>query len=180
MNKVINLKIIISIPVIIFLTVSKLCAQEKFPVPVCDSNQLFYLQRTSNTNTLIYELNYKNAVLNAQEPIHVYWMKYNEQGQKAELNFLQRKFAYGVKSTLISKDQYKLHLVSYKNYPMYLSKAANNKYYVYATINQKKAIVSRIFVKITGGSLWSPDVEYVEVKGTDPVTGKEVMERLKI
>lgn len=180
MNKVIKLKIGIYLLAIIFFTASKLSAQEKFPVPICDSNQLFYLQRTSNSNTLIYELNYKNSVLNAEEPIHVYWMKYNEQGQKAELNFLQRKFAYGIKSTLISKDQYKLHLVSYKDYPMYLLKGANNKYCVYATINQKKAIVSRIFVKIIGGSLWSPNVEYVEVKGTDPVTGKEVMERLKI
>ena len=180
MNKVIKLKTVIYIPVIIFFTALTLNAQEKFPVPACNSNQLFYLQRTSNTNTLIYELNYKNSVLDTEEPVHVYWMKYNEQGQKAELNFLQRKFAYGIKSTLISKDHYKLHLVSYKDYPMYLLKGANNKYNVYATINQKKAIVSRIFVKITGGSLWSPNVEYVEVKGTDPVTGKEVMERLKI
>lgn len=180
MNKVISYKKIFYIPVVVFLSALKLSAQQNFPVPAVDSNQLFYLQRTSNANTIIYELNYKNSVLDTEEPIHVYWMKYDEQGQKAELNFLQRKFAYGVKSTLISKDKYKLHLVSYKNYPMYLSKAANNKYYVYATINQKEAIVSRIFVKINGGSLWTPNVEYVEVKGTDPATGKEVMERLKI
>lgn len=162
------------------LTAITLYAQDKFPVPAVDSNQLFYLQRTSNANTIIYELNYKNEVLDAEEPVHVYWMKYNEQGQKAELNFFQRKFAYGVKSTLISKDKYRLHLVSYKKFPMYLIKGANNKYYVYATINQKQAILNRIFVKIIGGSLWTPDVEYVEVKGVDPATGKEVMERMKI
>lgn len=63
---------------------------------------------------------------------------------------------------------------------MFLSKDTNNKYNVYATINQKQAILNRIFVKISGGSLWSPNVEYVEVKGIDTATGSEVMERLKI
>ncbi len=180
MKKVTDKNKTVSLFLFILFTTLALYAQDKFPVPASDTNQLFYLQRTFNANTIIYKLNYKNAVLDAEEPIHVYWLRYNEQGQKAELNFFQRKFAYGVKSTLISKDKYQLHLVSYKKFPMYLIKEANNKYYVYATINQKQAILNRIFVKITGGSLWAPDVEYVEVKGVDPATGKEVMERMKI
>lgn len=166
------------LPILFFALTAK--AQEKFPVPAGNIRQLFYLQRNANSNTVIYELNYKNAVLNKEEPIHVYWMRYDEQGQKAELNFLQRKFAYGVKSTLICKDKYKLNIVSFKKHPLFLIKGAENKYYVYTTINQKQAILNRIFVKIDGGSLWSPNVEYIEVKGIDPATGKEVMERMKI
>jgi hypothetical protein len=50
---------------------------------------------------------------------------------------------------------------------------------VYTTINQRQAQLSRIFVKIDGGTFWSPNVVYMELKGTDPVTGKEVMERVK-
>lgn len=155
-------------------------AQDKFPVPVGNSNQLFYLQRTSNTNTIIYELNFENGVLNANEPVHVYWLRYNDKGQKEELNYIQKKFAYGIKSRLVSKDKYELNFVSYKRYPMYLVKGSNNKYNVFGTINQKQAIMNRIFVKINGGSFWTPNVEYVEIKGTDPVTGKDVMERRKI
>ena len=93
---------------------------------------------------------------------------------------MQRRFAYGIRAEFISKDNYELRLVSCKNFPMVLSKGANNKYNVYATINQKKVILNRIFVKIDGGSVWKPNVEYVEVKGTDPSTGKVVIERLKI
>lgn len=156
-----------------------LTAQDKFAVPPVNPNQLFYLQRTSNSNTLIYELNYKNNVLDEDDPIHVYWIRYSEQGQKAELNYIQRKFAYGIKSTLVGKDKFEIYFVSYKKFLMYLMKG-NNKYNVYATINHKQAIVNRIFVKIKGGSLWSPNIEYIEVKGTDPATGKEVMERMKI
>ena len=155
-------------------------AQDKFPVPTGNPNQLFYLQRTANTNTIVCELNYKNGIVDVDEPIHVYWLRFTEQGQKEELNFVQRKFAYGIKSQLVSKDRYELNFVSYKKYPMYLIKGANNKYNVYGTINQKQAIVNRIFVKINGGSFWQPSVEYVEIKGVDPLNGKEVIERRKI
>jgi hypothetical protein len=170
---------------VFLLIISCLCTlvvtgQEKFPVPVGVPNQLFYLQRTANSNTIICELNYKGNLLDVEDPIHVFWIRYEDKGQKEELNFVQKKFAYGIKSTLISKDKYELNFVSYKKYPMILMKGANNKFNVYGTINQKQAIVNRIFVKINGGSFWSPNVEYVEIKGIDPSSGKEVIERRKI
>jgi len=40
--------------------------------------------------------------------------------------------------------------------------------------------LSRIFIMINGGSFWSPNIEFVEIKGFDSATGKEVVERLKI
>lgn len=155
-------------------------AQDKFPVPADNPKQMFYLQRTSNTNTIVYELNYKNGVLDQEDPIHVFWIRYGEKGQKEELNFIQRKFAYGLKANFISHDKFKLNFVSYKKYVMYLMKGSDNKYNVYANINQKHAILDRIFVKINGGSLFSPNIEYVEIKGIDPLTGLEVKERMKI
>jgi len=155
-------------------------AQERFPVPSGNPNQLFYLQRTSNTNTIVCELNLEKGLLNAEDPIHVFWLRYSDQGQREELNYIQRKFAYGIKATLLAKDKYELHFVAYKKYKMYLMKGNNNKFNVYGTINKKEAILNRIFVKISGGSFWTPNVEYVELKGIDPATGKEVMERMKI
>lgn len=163
-----------------WVSILNVSAQEKFPVPVGNPNQLFYLQRTPNTNTIICELNYNNNVLNKDEPVRVYWIRYNDQGQKEELNFIQKKFAYGIKSTPISKDKYELNFVSYKKFPMLLMKGPNNKYNVYGTINQKQAILNRIFVKINGGSFWAPNVEYIEIKGVDPTNGKEVIERRKV
>src|SRR5205085_1485962 len=84
---------------------------------------------------------HKNGSLDPEEPVHVFWIRYGENGEKEELNFIQRKFAYGIKSRLISKDKYELNFVSYKKFPMYLMKGANNKFNVYGTINQKQAIV---------------------------------------
>jgi len=51
---------------------------------------------------------------------------------------------------------------------------------VFATIDKKQVILNRIFIRVNGGSFWKPNIEYVELKGSDPATGAEVVERMKI
>ncbi|WP_276483960.1 DUF4833 domain-containing protein [Paraflavitalea pollutisoli] len=162
------------------LAVVSVVAQEGFPVPVADSKQLFYLQRTSNTNTIVYELNYKDGKLDERNPVHVFWIRYTEQGQRAELSWIQRVFAYGVKTKPLDDGSFRVKLVSYAGYTMNLRKGADGKYRLYAPIFGKMMELKRVFVKITGGSMWSPDIEYYEVGGIDPATGKAVAERKKI
>ena len=63
---------------------------------------------------------------------------------------------------------------------MDLMQAAYKQFHVYTTINNKQAILTRIYIEIKGGSFWSPNVEYVEITGVDPATRSQVKERLKI
>jgi phosphatidylglycerophosphate synthase len=157
--------------------------QDTFPVPKGNKNQLFYLQRTPNENTIVCELNYlKSGQLDAENPVHVFWIRYQDAGKKVELSFLQRTFAYGIKSKPIGDGKYELRFVSYKKTPLYLIKSqADNKYHVYTNVGQKEIVLNRIFIKINpGGSFWSPNVEYIEYKGTDPASGKEILERRKV
>ena len=110
-------------------------AQDKiFPVPTGNSKQLFYLQRTPNTNTIVYELNYKNGIVDADNPVEGFWIRYQEKGQREELSFIQRKFAYGLKTKKIADNQYELCFVSYKKYKMYLRLGADKKFYVFTNI----------------------------------------------
>ncbi len=143
-------------------------------------NRLFYVQRTPNANTIVYELNLgENGQPDAEQPVHAYWIRYTEGGKKDELNFIQRKFAYGLTSKPLGNGKYDIRFVSYKKFPLTLMKAADGKYHIFATISQRQFIVNRIFVRIEGGSFWVPNVRFVEFKGTDPATGKEVTERFK-
>jgi phosphatidylglycerophosphate synthase len=155
---------------------------DTFPVPPGGNNQLFYLQRTSNKNTIVYDLNMVNGLPDKEDPVHVYWIRYSDKGQKQELSYVQRNFAYGIKSTALANNAgYALHFVSYKKYVLYLMKsAADNKYRVFTTVNSKTVVLNRIFIKINGGSFWTPKVEYVEIKGVDPISGREITDRLKI
>ena len=153
---------------------------DTFPVPKYDPNQLFYLQRTSNANTIVYELQYINGILNADEPVNVYWIRFAESGQHEGLSFIQRKFAYGIKVKLLSKDKYQVQSVAYKRLVMHLMKGDGGLFHIYVTINHRTSVLSRIFIKINGGTFWSPNIEYIELKGIDAATGKELVERRKV
>ena len=155
--------------------------QDTFPVPSGNPHQLFYLQRTNNTNTIVCELNLNaKGQLDEESPVHVFWIRYTEGGMRKELNYIQRVFAYGIKAQPLENGNYKLHFVSYKKQALLLSRSAkDNKYHVYANINRREALLNRIFLKVDGGTFWAPNVVYMELKGWDVNTGKEVVERFK-
>ena len=151
-----------------------------YPTPPLSSERLFYVQRTPNANTIVYDLNLNtDGKLNMEQPVKVYWLKYAEKGQKEELNYIQRKFAYGLNTKALNNGGYDIRFVSYKKFPLTLMKGGDGKYHIFASVAQKQVILSRIFVKIEGGTFWIPNVVYVEVKGTDPETGKEIVDRFK-
>lgn len=151
-----------------------------FPVPTGIKNMMFYVQRTPNTNTIVYELNYdENGVLDEDKPIHIFWIRYADKGERKELNYIQRKFAYGLKVKKLEKDKYDLRFVAYEKRPLMLLKAGDGKYYVFAQINGKRSVLKRIYIKIDGGTFWHPNVIYIELKGYDAETGTENVERIK-
>ncbi|GHA79932.1 hypothetical protein GCM10007389_37750 [Pontibacter akesuensis] len=141
---------------------------------------LFYVQRDPNTNTVVYELNKaSDGALDEKEPIHPFWIRYPEGGVQKELNYVQRKFAYGLHTKKLSKDNYEIKFVCYDKLALNLRKGADGTYHVYTTINKKETILDRIFVRVEGGTFWVPNVLYVELKGRDAATGKAVVGRFK-
>ncbi|MFD0749026.1 DUF4833 domain-containing protein [Mucilaginibacter calamicampi] len=154
--------------------------EEKLPTPPDNPNTMFYVQRDPNTNTIVYDLNVdKSGKLDVEAPLHIYWIKYAEKGQKEDLNYIQRKFAYGMTSKKLNDEQFDLRFVSYKKLPLVLKKADDNKYHIFVTADQKQIMLNRIFVKVEGGSFWLPNIVYVELKGTEQATGKEIIHRFK-
>lgn len=171
-----------------FLTVNAQTADHsnpsplKFPTPKGIKNQLFYLQRDPNTNTIICELNVNaKGEVDRTDPIKVYWVRYDDNGEQKDLSYIQRKFAYGIQAKEIGKDQFELRFVSHKKIPLYLLKSAEDqKFHVYVTVNNKKIELSKIFVRIEGGSFWLPNVKYVELTGINTATDTPVVERIKV
>ncbi|WP_175633987.1 DUF4833 domain-containing protein [Pedobacter ghigonis] len=153
-----------------------------FPTPKNIDNMLFYLQRDPNTNTLIYSLNLeKDGEINRSQPVSVYWLRYAEKGEKKDLGYIQRKFAYGILTKELSKDRFELRFVSHKKLSFYLLRSANDqKYYVSVTLNDKKIKINRLFIRIEGGSFWLPNVKYASIEGTELTTGKAITERIAV
>ncbi len=155
---------------------------DTFPVPPVNANSLFYLQRTPNINTVVYELNLTNGALDKDEPVKALWIRYTEQRQRADLSWIQRHFAYGLKERDMGDGSYELRFVSYKKVPLTLKRwPADNKQHVFATIQGRQAIVNRVYIRIDpGGTFWSPNVKYLELKGIDIQNGKELVQRIKV
>ena len=155
---------------------------DTFPIPPVNSQSLFYLQRTPNTNTIICELNENNGVLDKDEPVKVLWIRYTEQQQREDLTWIQRHFAYGLKERDLGNDVYELRFVSYRKIALYLMRSpVDHKRHVFATIDGRQAILHRVYIRIDpGGSFWSPNVRYLELKGIDTQNGKELVQRIKV
>lgn len=154
-------------------------AVDTFPVPRFKPNTQFYVQRTPNTNTIMYELNMKNGVLNDDNPVHVYWIRYADGGATQELSYIQRKFAYGVKVNKLGEEKYKLLFAAYDKIPFYLMKSTAGIFHTYVELDGKMVVLKRLYIRIDpGGTFWAPNVKYVEFKGTEVSSGKEIIKRI--
>lgn len=154
-------------------------AVDTFPVPRFKAHTQFYVQRTPNTNTIMYELNMKNGVLNDDNPVHVYWIRYAEGGGTQELSYIQRKFAYGVQVNKIAPEKYKLLFAAYDKIPFYLMKSTAGIFHTYVELDGKMVVLKRLYIRIDpGGTFWAPNVKYVEFKGTEVLSGKEISKKI--
>lgn len=156
-------------------------AQSSFPVPPATPQRLFYIQRTGNTNTIIYDANTisKGRAFDSKKPILVYWIRYADQGQTAPLNYLQRTLAYGVEVRPSGKpEEYEFSFVSYSKRKLHLNIDPAGKPHALIAINGKQAWLNHVFVKMGEKKIGLvPDVKYVELFGTDPQTGAAVYEK---
>jgi hypothetical protein len=153
---------------------------DNFPVPSNVPGLLFYIQRDPNANTICYQLNMdERGRLSEKNPINAFWIRYTDGGIRRDLNYLQRKFAYGINVKETGSQSYELRSVAYSKLPLYLHKDRKNEFHVYASIDKRECILSRVFIRIDGGTFWSPNVLYIELKGTDIATGKTIVQRIK-
>lgn len=154
--------------------------KQKLPVPK-EKDQLFYLQRDPDINTIVYTLNIQDGKLNTSNPVLFYWIRYAEKGQIEKLSFIQRRMAYGVSHKEIEPGIYELHLQAYKPLKIILSKSKNTgKYQAVVKIENDEVVLNSIFVRITGGSFFKPNVEYVEIVGHTLKNGKRIEHRFKV
>ena len=127
------------------------------------------------------DLNKKNCRMDLDNPLHVYWIRYTEEGQNAELNWIQRVFAYGIHSKKNFEGVYEFNFVSYKNLKFTLELGSDKHWRVFVKLNNgSQIILGRIYLIINGGSFWKPNIEYVELKVFESGNYKEVSEIIHI
>lgn len=151
--------------------------QYGYPEPPISTKNLFFIQRSPNANLVQYELKFKdNGEIDMDDPIDIYWLRYNSTGQRRELKWFERKLAYGVKYDRLNENTWKVNLVSYKKRSLYLVRNDDGSYQTNIDINGKRSRFSSVFLDIEENTFF-PKIGSVEIFGTDLETGEEVYER---
>ncbi|MDD4602645.1 MAG: DUF4833 domain-containing protein [Bacteroidales bacterium] len=154
--------------------------EHNYPVPQRNEKLLFFVQRTHNRNTIAYELNLKpDGTINQGNPLHAYWIRYEEGGQRKELSSIQRML-YGLEIQKGEKGRYSFHFKYYKKKELYLIPAVKaNSYKAMIVINGKMAEFTHLFIASVTNSLGVPSsVKYIDIYGIDPASGSAVNERV--
>jgi len=137
---------------------------EHYPIPHT-KDQLLYLQRNHNTNTIIYALNRDaDGHINSEDPLEVYWLRYNEGGIKNCLNQIQNKLAFGYKSWKINNDTFRFHIVGREKRDFILSKDDYGHYQVVTMLDNHMVKMSNIYVYAEEFGVF-PQVKYIEFYG---------------
>ena len=170
--------------IILFISFSLLSfnnnEQSEYPIPPKTKELLFYIQRNHNKNTIIYDANFdKNGNLIKNKPINVYWIRYEENGQRMELRTIEKLFAYGVKCSKIDthKNQYKVKLVADEKRDFRLKQIAPFKAAIYTLINNKPSQLDHLYINANNSGFWSR-VKYIELFGEDINTGIKECEKI--
>lgn len=152
----------------------------EYPIPPKTEELLFYIQRNHNKNTIIYDANFdKNGNLIEDKPINVYWIRYEENGQRMELRTIEKWYAYGVKCNKINtlKNQYKVKLIADKKRDFRLIQKAPFKAAIYTLINNKSSQLDHLYINADNSEIW-PKVKYIELFGKDIATGIKTYEKI--
>ena len=138
---------------------------EHYPTPPESDELLFYIQRNQNLNTVVYELNrLHDGRINPEYPMHVFWLRYSENGEVQELNYIQNKLAYGYESNMISPEAFEFELVSYRDLKFFIGPDDEGAFHAHTRINGRMARISNIYVYVEDLGLF-PDVKYIELYG---------------
>ncbi len=150
-----------------------------YVTPPKTKERLFFLQRNLNQNTIVYDARLNPDGSFADDPIDVYWLRYQSTGERKELTWLQRTFAYGYSAKKDRKDgTFWITLTAYNGRKIHLQKDREGNPIATVTIDGKHAKLEYIWVFADNSSSW-PKVLHVDLHGRDLLTGKPLVERIK-
>jgi hypothetical protein len=150
-----------------------------FPVPN-DPNMLFYLQRSTNANTIVYAADMiAPGQINPDTPVEVYWRRYAEQGQRRQLHFLERVLAFGVNAKPVAghANTFNADIAGYseRQFSVEIDKSGNPE--AVGKIGDRNARMVAAYIQVDEHGL-IPSVVYCDIYGVDQTTGQVLKEHL--
>ena len=152
----------------------------EFPIPD-EPNMLFYLQRSTNSNTVIYAARFlDDGRLDPNEPIVAYWRRYNTTGETLPLKMIEDNFAFGVRARATSDpDVFLIYVVSYPERTATLRRTGPGEARLSLRAGAYEYEPVYAYVDVDESGL-VPSVRSVRVIGRDMATGNPLVETIRI
>jgi hypothetical protein len=143
-----------------------------------DLQPLFTIERSKNANVVHYDARLgADGKLDPKEPVVAYWIMLAEDGHREDLNWVEKKKAYGFDIKPDSAgDGYRMTVVSAPDRQITVrieGKAARAE----LAIDGHPAILEKMYINSTDGVL-GPKVHYIELHGKDVKTGEKRFEKI--
>ena len=143
------------------------------------TSTLFIIKKSSNKNVVYYDVNIaESGHLDADEPVRAYWRLLESDGRIEDLNFIEKKLAFGIKADEIEEGKhYVLSLKAAKDRQLRL-KYQDGCPKVFTDIAGHEAVLSEIFARQDGDSALSKVLD-ITIIGHDAKSGKPLSETIK-
>jgi hypothetical protein len=140
------------------------------------TQHLFNIERSQNANIVQYDvvLN-EDGSLNRDNPIISYWIRKAEDGRRQPLSLLERKLAYGFNTRVLDDGTILMDMKADIRRMVHVERKADT-WVAITRIDGHSACIERIYVMLEE-SKPLPKVEYVDLYGSDNLTGESVHER---
>ena len=158
----------------------RLWARDDYPIPPDSPARVFFIQRSTNPNTVVYEARLRpDGTLDPEQPIHAYWLRYSSTGERRALNFTEENFAYGVRAEPDPRHPgtWWVRFAAYGARDMRLRLDASGRPVLLGELAGRSARLVSSYLHVREGRFW-PSVTAVDVYGVDLASGAALHERI--
>ena len=138
---------------------------------------LFIIERSKNANVVHYDAQLgSDGKLDRKEPVVAYWAMLAEDGRREDLNWIEKRKAYGFSVKPAAANGFKLTLVAASERPITVRKQGD-AVRAELVIDGRPAVLEKLYINATD-RLTGPKVEYIELHGKDLVTAEKRFEKI--
>ena len=132
---------------------------------------LFIVERNQNSNIVVYSGNYRNGVLDMENPVIAEWIMFeraSDGSAREKLNVMERKLAFGFKIESLNNNQFTMivHAIPSKSLRLFID--PNGKLKAGVQMSQGPGILQRMFIYVKKKSMAKiPSVERAVAYGVN-------------
>jgi hypothetical protein len=143
-----------------------------------NTQPLFIIERSKNANVVHYDARLSaDGSIDPNEPVIAYWIMLAKDGRREDLNWIEKKKAYGFQiKPDPSVNGYKMTVAAVPHGQITVRKEGNTVR-AELVIDGQPAVMEKIYINATDG-LFGPKVHYIELYGKDIKTGEKRYQKI--